>query len=89
MIVPICLAVIPTSAVPEANFVHEAGLFQIPQGIVDGRMTNRGQAPARRLENVVRRRVILPFHDHLKNSFTLGRKLLPLDFAGLFVVLHS
>ena len=89
MIVPVRLAVIATGAVAEVDFMHETGLFQIPQGVVDGRMTNRGQALARRLENVVRGRVILPFHNHLKNSFTLRRQLLPLDFAGLFVFLHS
>lgn len=89
MIVSVRLAIIATSAVAEVDFVHETGLFQIPQGVVDGRMANRGQALSRRLKDVVRRGVILPFHDHLKNSFPLGRQLLPLDFAGLFVVLHG
>ena len=89
MIVPVRLAVIATGAVAEVNFVHEAGLFQISQRVVDGRMANRGQAPARPLENVVRRRVILSFHDHLKNSLALGRQLLPFDFAGLFALLHD
>src|SRR5438874_12773313 len=43
MIVPLSFPVVTTGAVAKFNLIHQPGLPQEPEGIVNSRITNRGQ----------------------------------------------
>ena len=75
MVVPMSFAIVATGAVSKTDFEHEAGLFQVAQRIVDSCVADTGQTPARGLENVARRRVVITFLNDLIDRLPLRRQL--------------
>ena len=75
MIVTIGFAIVAAGAVAKIYFVNESGFLQVTQGVVNGCVTDTGQAPAGRFEDIAGRRMIVAFLDHLKDSFSLRRQL--------------
>lgn len=75
MIVTFRLAIVAAGAIAEIDFEHEAGLFQITQGVVDGGVADTGQADSRRRKDIARGWVVVPLLNHLKNGFSLGSQL--------------
>ena len=87
VIVTISFAIVAAGTVAEINFEHETGFFQIAQRVIDGGVTDAGQALSRGLENIPSRGVIVAFENHLKHRLPLpGQLMLPsfLDFVRVF-----
>lgn len=87
MVMAICFPVVATGAISKADFVNQPGFFQIAQRVINGRITDGGQAPARRLKNIAGSRVIRPFKDYLKDRFSLGRQFLVAPLAIICTLL--
>jgi len=86
VIVTFGLAIVAAGAVAKIDFVNEAGCFQVAQRVVDGGVTDAGQAAPGRLENVAGGGVILAFADHLENCFPLRGQFRVAGFPCAFYV---
>ena len=75
VVVSMGFAVVAAGAVSKTDFVNEACFFQVAQRVVDGCVTDAGQAPACTLKDVAGGGVVIAFLDDLKNRFPLGRQL--------------
>ncbi len=64
--------VVTAGAVAKINFVHEAGIFQVAERVVNGGITNAGQTFTGRLEDVAGSRVSVTLPDHLVDRIALG-----------------
>ena len=75
MIVTIELAIVTASAVAKIYLENEPGFLQVTQGVVNGCVTDTGQAPAGRFEDIAGGRVVVAFPDDLKDRLSLRRQL--------------
>ena len=75
MIVTIGFAIVAAGAVAKIYFVNESGFLQVTQGVVNGCVTDTGQAPAGRFEDIAGGRVVVAFPDDLKDCVSLRRQL--------------
>lgn len=64
-------AVVTAGAVAKTDFVHEAGVFQVTERVVNGGIADAGQTFTGRLEDVAGSRVPVTFPDHLVDGFAL------------------
>jgi len=76
VVVPIGFSIVTTGAVAKLDLVYQSGFLQEAERVVDGCITDRRQVLARRLENLVRRRMIFPRTNDLKHRVALSRQLL-------------
>lgn len=84
VVVPMGFAIVATGAVAKTDFEHKSGFFQVAQRVVNSCVTDTGQTPARRLEDIARRRVVITFLNDLINGLPLRRQL-----RLLLCVFHS
>ena len=76
MVVPIGFSIVTTGAVAKLDLVYQSGFLQEAERVVDGGIANRRQVLTRRLENLIRRRVIFPRTNDLKHRVALARQFL-------------
>lgn len=75
VIVAIGFAIVAAGAISKTDFVNEACVFQVTQRVVNRRIADAGQAPARGFKNVAGSRVVIALLDDLENCFPLRRQL--------------
>jgi len=75
MIVAIGFAIVAAGAVAKIYLVNQTSFFQVTQRVVNSCVTDAGQSPAGRFEDVAGSRVVVAFLDHLKDRFSLRRQL--------------
>lgn len=75
VVVPVSFTVIATGAISKTDFEHESGFFQVAQRVVNSCVADTGQTPARGLEDIARRRVVVTLLNDLVDRFPLRRQL--------------
>ena len=73
MVVPVGFSIVTTGAVAKLDLVYQSGFLQEAERVIDGDITNRRQVLTRRLENLIRRRVVFPRANDLKHRIALAR----------------
>ena len=84
VVVPVSFTIVATGAISKTDFEHESGFFQVTQRVVNGCVADTGQTPARGLENLARRRVVVTLLNDQVDGLPLRRQL-----RLLLCVLHS
>ncbi len=74
MVVPVGFAIVAAGAVAKTDFVHEPGIFQVAQRVVNCCVADAGESPARSLEDIAGGGVVISFLDNLKNRLPLWRQ---------------
>ena len=75
MIVTIGFALVAAGAVAKIYLVNQTCIFQVAQRVVNGCVTDTGQALPRRLKDIAGGRVVVSLLYDLKNRLSLGRQL--------------
>ena len=75
MIVTIGFTIVAAGAVAKIYLVNQSGILQVAQGVVNSCVTDTGQAPAGRFEDIAGSRVVVAFLDDLKDRLSLRRQL--------------
>jgi hypothetical protein len=75
VIVAVGLTIVAAGAISKFDFKHEPGFLQIAQRVVNGGITDTGQAPLSGDKDVAGSRVVVSLLNNLKNRLPLGRQL--------------
>jgi len=72
MVMPIGFAIVTTGAIAKLDLVYQSGFLQEAERVIDGGITYGRQVLTRRLENLIRRRVIFTRTNDLKHRVALA-----------------
>ena len=75
VIVTFDFAIVAAGAVSEIDFKHQARVFQITQGVVNGGIADTGQTNSCRLKDIAGRRVVVALLNYLEYCFPLRSQL--------------
>lgn len=74
MIVPLEFTVVARAVCTEPDLADESFVLQVAQRVVDGGERDAGQEPARMLEDLIGREMLIGFADDAEYSLALFRK---------------